>query len=89
MGDWLPPSLLLAAIGTLGGVIAYLFRLLYNGIKEERNHYRDQLMPSLKTLVDALASLNTDFRAITEAQASIRDDLKRIREEVFYKRGSG
>lgn len=86
--DWLPPSLLLGCITVLGGVIAYLFRLLYFDIKGDRDHYRDQLMPSVKTLVDALASLQQDFRAISEAQAGIRDDIKRIREEVFYRRGA-
>lgn len=86
MGEWLPPSALFGAITVLAGVVGYLFRLLYNGMKEERDHYRDQLMPSVKTLVEALSSLNNDLRAMVEAQNTVKDDIRRIRDDLLWRK---
>lgn len=86
MGEFLPPATLIGAITILAGVVGYLFRLLYNGMREERDHYRDQLMPSVKTLVEALASLNNDLRAIVDTQNAVRDDIRRIRDDLLWRK---
>lgn len=87
--EWFPISVLFGAIGTLCMTIAFLFNLLYKNVSGDRDHYRDQLMPGFKALLDALTNLNQDVKTQAEAMSSMKDDMRRIREELFYKHDPG
>lgn len=86
---------ILALLGLLGGVISWLFRLAYGGLKEDRDFWRksyqeqtDQTAKTLRIVADGMTTLLATDSIHSKQLEAIQQDVASI-QNLYESRPAG